>query len=289
MKIKHYLYNAFIVEDGDHKIVIDPGKNLWIFSLNSLIPRDEWKGVTHIFVTHGDPDHYDYAVPMAKETGAAVFCGDELVADFHSETTVHPVEVGKEVELPDIKVQGLKVTHGPLPVKLAGGLFEMRNEVCESAVGGQEVYFGPFRAAKVEQEMQVRNHGTIKLLFGLIRLEKDNVPFARGAVGYNITIGDKSIVNLGDSLLHEEWAGLKPDVLMIPIGGDVINNTMGVNDAIRAVELIQPKHVIPMHYNGSFLWRKNANPADDSRFQREVEKLGVKCHIMQNGDQIDVD
>ena len=58
MKIKHYLYNAFIIEDGNVKIAIDPGRDLWLFKLNSLIPKSEWEGVTHVCVTHGDPDHF---------------------------------------------------------------------------------------------------------------------------------------------------------------------------------------------------------------------------------------
>ena len=30
MNIKHYLYNAFIIENDKVKIAIDPGKNLWL-------------------------------------------------------------------------------------------------------------------------------------------------------------------------------------------------------------------------------------------------------------------
>ena len=100
MKIKHYLYNAFIVEDTNIKIAIDPGKNLGLFDQKSLIPREEWAGVTHIFATHGDPDHYDHAVAMARETGATVFCGDELVEDFNGDTTVYPIEVAKKQHFP---------------------------------------------------------------------------------------------------------------------------------------------------------------------------------------------
>jgi len=70
MRIRHYLYNAFIIESGGVKIAIDPGQNLLWYKLNSLVPRSEWKGVTHILLTHGDLDHFAYAIPMAKETGA---------------------------------------------------------------------------------------------------------------------------------------------------------------------------------------------------------------------------
>ena len=84
MKIKHYLYNAFTVSEGATKIAIDPGQNLWMFNKHSLIPESEWKEITHVFVTHGDPDHFAYAVPMAKASGATVVCGDPLKGDFNS-------------------------------------------------------------------------------------------------------------------------------------------------------------------------------------------------------------
>ncbi len=47
------------------------------------------------------------------------------------------------------------------------------------------------------------------------------------------------------------------------------------------------KIAISCHYNASFLWIKNAAPADDRAFKREVEKQGVKCRIMNYGDEIE--
>ncbi len=82
MKITHYLYNAFTITEGNVKIAIDPGQNLWMFSKRSLIPESEWRSITHILVTHGDPDHFEYANAMAKESGATVICGDRLKDDF---------------------------------------------------------------------------------------------------------------------------------------------------------------------------------------------------------------
>ena len=288
MKIKHYLYNAFIIENGKVKIAIDPGRNLWLFKLGSLIPKSEWEGVTHILLTHGDPDHFAYAVSMAKKTGAKVVCGEGLIEDFLSEHVedVYKIDVGGVVDLEDLKVEGLKVKHGPLPVRLSSGLMEMKNVLLERSHGGQEVFLGPIRLQKTDEAMQVRNHGTVKFFFGLIRLEKDNIDFARGSIGLRITIGDKTVVNLGDTILQEGWDGLKPDVLMIPIGGRVIKNTMGEKEALEAVRLIEPKKIIPMHYNGGFLWQRNVNPADDQLFKREVEKMGIECNIMKYGDEI---
>jgi len=46
MKIKHYLYNAFIIEEGDKKVAIDPGQNLWLFKpcLSGCCPKNAQSG-----------------------------------------------------------------------------------------------------------------------------------------------------------------------------------------------------------------------------------------------------
>jgi glyoxylase-like metal-dependent hydrolase (beta-lactamase superfamily II) len=69
MKIKYYLYNAFIIEDEKIKIAIDPGQNLWLFKLGSLIPKSEWNSVTHLVITHGDPDHHWQSDRVAEASG----------------------------------------------------------------------------------------------------------------------------------------------------------------------------------------------------------------------------
>ena len=78
MKIRHFLYNSFLIENGNNKIAIDPGQNLWIFNLSSLIPETEWKSITHILITHGDPDHYWQADRVAQASHAPVVCGKDL-------------------------------------------------------------------------------------------------------------------------------------------------------------------------------------------------------------------
>jgi L-ascorbate metabolism protein UlaG (beta-lactamase superfamily) len=46
------------------------------------------------------------------------------------------------------------------------------------------------------------------------------------------------------------------DLAVLPIGD---NFTMGPDDALRAVKLIQPKHVIPIHYNTFDLISQDGN------------------------------
>jgi L-ascorbate metabolism protein UlaG (beta-lactamase superfamily) len=75
---------------------------------------------------------------------------------------------------------------------------------------------------------------------------------------------------------------------MIPIGGKTIHNTMDAPEAIRAVKNMQPKLVIPCHYNCPAFFTKTYNPADDGMFKSEVEKSGAQCVILGMGDSVDL-
>ena len=44
--------------------------------------------------------------------------------------------------------------------------------------------------------------------------------------------------------MPKAWTLKEPDVLMIPIGGRVIPNTMNEKEAVEAVKLLKPKIVI---------------------------------------------
>jgi L-ascorbate metabolism protein UlaG (beta-lactamase superfamily) len=70
------------------------------------------------------------------------------------------------------------------------------------------------------------------------------------------------------------------EVAFIPIGD---NYTMGPDDAYKAVELIMPKHVIPVHYN---TWELIAQ--DAGKWAERVEKLGVKVHVLKPGESLTI-
>lgn len=262
MKIKHFLYNAFLIENDTSKIAIDPGQNLWIFNLSSLIPESDWGDITHILITHGDPDHHWQSDRVAKACNAPVVCGKELTKVEDGKTLlvdprgrgltswipyqkVHPLGTGEKVILSDVKIEAIKSVHGPISIPVLW--FKIKRQP------------GPGERTGI------------------------------GSMGFKITLDGKTIVNLGDSVLQTEWEGLKPDLLMLPIGG-LGNNTwtMDLSDAVEAVKLISPRQVIPCHYNVPFFWKKNMAPADGHLFKHEVEKLGIQCNIMQYGDEIEV-
>ena len=64
-------------------------------------------------------------------------------------------------------------------------------------------------------------------------------------VGYVVDIEGVSIYHAGDTDFIPEMKEINPYVALLPIGGTY---TMGVEDAVRAVESLNPRIVIPMHY-----------------------------------------
>ncbi len=69
------------------------------------------------------------------------------------------------------------------------------------------------------------------------------------AGGFLIEADGKKIYHAGDTGLTMEMnllADESVDVALLPIGG---NYTMDIDDAVRAVKMILPKTVVPMHYD----------------------------------------
>jgi flavorubredoxin len=75
MVITYYGYNAFLIKSKEKKLAIDPGGGFYYKGwLKSLIPESEWDSITHVFVTHGDPDHYWHLDRVAKRSNAPLIC-----------------------------------------------------------------------------------------------------------------------------------------------------------------------------------------------------------------------
>ena len=99
--------------------------------------------------------------------------------------------------------------------------------------------------------------------------------------GFLITTNDGLKVYLaGDTglfgdmrLIGEE--GL--DLAVIPIGD---NYTMGPDDALRAVKLLEPKHVIPIHFNTFDLISQDGK----AWARRVTEETGAKVHVLKPGE-----
>ncbi len=102
--------------------------------------------------------------------------------------------------------------------------------------------------------------------------------------GFVIGIGGLSIYHAGDTGVFGDMQLIgelyEPDIALLPIGDRF---TMGIKEAVKAVELIRPKIVVPMHYNTFDVIRQ-----DPEEFKRAVEaKVDTKVVIMKPGETIE--
>jgi L-ascorbate metabolism protein UlaG (beta-lactamase superfamily) len=111
----------------------------------------------------------------------------------------------------------------------------------------------------------------------------DNV-YGGVAAGVLITIDGKTIYHAGDTGLFYDMKLIGEmndiDYLIVPIGD---NFTMGIDDAVKAVEFVNPKFAIPMHYNTFPIIE-----ADPFEFKNKVEKSGKKSIVLEFGQEIEI-
>lgn len=108
--------------------------------------------------------------------------------------------------------------------------------------------------------------------------------YAGEPAGVILSIDGKIIYHTGDTGLFYDMkliGEMTPiDYMLLPIGD---NFTMGITDAVKAVELTSPKVTIPMHYNTFPVIE-----ADPNDFKAKVEAKGFKCIVMEYGEEIDL-
>jgi len=101
-------------------------------------------------------------------------------------------------------------------------------------------------------------------------------------LGYLITLEERTVCHLGETLIREDWEEWRPDLLLIPIGG---GTTMDITEAIMAVDKIKPRVVVPMHYNlpaGIYQSRQ----IDPSQFVAQMDERGYEAKILEPGHSI---
>jgi L-ascorbate metabolism protein UlaG (beta-lactamase superfamily) len=102
--------------------------------------------------------------------------------------------------------------------------------------------------------------------------------------GVVLSIEGKNIYHTGDTGLFYDMKLIGEmnsiDYMLLPIGD---NFTMGITDAVKAVELANPKIAIPMHYNTFDVIK-----SDPDEFKKKVESIGKKCIVMNFGQEIDL-
>lgn len=198
--------------------------------------------------------------PFLSDNPAATVDPDEVAADYILISHGHGDHVGDAV--------GIAARTGATVIsnfEIANWFEEQGAEVHPQHLGGGYTY--PF--------------GYLKLTLALHGSALPDGSYGGNPAGFLLTTNnDKKIYLACDTGLFSDMRLIGEegiDLAVLPIGD---NFTMGPDDALRAVGLIQPKHVIPVHYNTWELIEQ-----DPAAWARRVEtETSAQPHVLNPGE-----
>lgn len=126
--------------------------------------------------------------------------------------------------------------------------------------------------------------GRVKLTHALHGSALPDGSYGGNPCGFLFYVQEKKLYHACDTglfydmkLIGEEGI----DLAILPIGD---NFTMGPEDALRAVKLIEPAHVIPIHYNTFDVIKQDPH----AWANRVKEETSAKVTVMNPGDHIEL-
>ncbi len=124
--------------------------------------------------------------------------------------------------------------------------------------------------------------GRLKFTFAMHGSQTPEGNYAGLAAGVLLWVDGVCIYHTGDTGLFYDMKLIgemnSVDYMLLPIGD---NYTMGIDDAVKAVELVKPRIAIPMHYNTFPLIA-----ADPQEFADKVRAQGGECLILKPGESV---
>ncbi len=101
--------------------------------------------------------------------------------------------------------------------------------------------------------------------------------------GFLVTMDGRTLYHPGDTGLFLDMQLIgemnRIAVALLPIGD---NFTMGIEDAVKATELLRPELAVPMHYR-TF----DVIDADPGEFVRQVEARGLAARVVAPGESLE--
>lgn len=185
--------------------------------------------------------------------------------------------------------------HSPDYIIVSHGHFDHMPDAVAIATRSGATIIGVFELAAwmgnhgVEHVHGMQPGGSFKFPFGRVKLTiahhgtmLPDGSYGGVAVGAIVDIGGRRVYFTGDTALTYDmklYGEEGIDVLVLPIGD---NYTMGPEDALRCVEFVKPKVVIPLHYD---TWPPIAQ--DVQAFQAAVEAAtGATCLVAGVGENV---
>lgn len=201
--------------------------------------------------------------PFLDDNPTAPVSSDQLIADFIILTHAHGDHVGDAFKI----------------AKRCDPLFICVNELANYCISkgfrAHNMHIGGARTFDFGRlKFTIAHHGS---------MTPDNT-YAGEPAGVVLTIDGKNLYHTGDTGLFYDMKLIgemtELDYMLLPIGD---NFTMGIEDAVKAVELAQPKIAIPMHYNTFPVIE-----ADPDEFKTRVESIGQRALVMEFGQEIEL-
>ncbi len=226
VKLHFHGHSCWQIEDGKHKILIDP---FFTGNPKADITADSIDCLDAIIVTHGHGDHAGDSEAIAGKTGALIVSNFEIANYFTAKgREAHPMHIG----------------------------------------GGHSFPFGHVK-------FTIAHHGSTGP-------DGESLGNPMGVV---LNVGGKKIYHAGDTGLFYDMKLIAEmngplDAALLPIGD---NFTMGIDDAVKASELLGASLTIPMHYS---TWDLIA--ADPAEFKTKVEAKGGKVQVVEPGGELEL-
>jgi|Deesub1362B_J571_1020462.scaffolds.fasta_scaffold01856_1 L-ascorbate metabolism protein UlaG (beta-lactamase superfamily) len=189
----------------------------------------------------------------------------------------------------DVKVDWIVLTHGH---------GDHLGDALEIAKANNATIIAPFELATYCGNKGVNAHpmhigGSHEFPFGRVKLtiahhgsavvDGEQIIYTGNPCGVLITMEDKTFYHPGDTGLFYDMkliGKMNPiDLAVLPIGD---NFTMGIDDAVKATELLNPKKVVPMHYDTFDIIK-----ADPEEFVRRVQEKGFEAQVLEYGGSLE--